>query len=230
MSSKKSTYMKKKKTNSLAKRISNLEAQQSKVETKRFCRNFDGSTFDSDVTNLVNLFSLNKIPRGTGDNNMIGDTVNLKAVGYKLLFHNNDDKAVYIRCAVVRTADDAGIDIAGTDFFKNLDGNALNFASATNTQKFYLPINTTRMDVLDHKLIKVGARNSTYTNQFDSNQVVKMYKEYKNGKKVHYLADQDPAERYYLVWWAILAGMDGSSTNQAELEITGKTTFYYHDA
>ena len=86
------------------------------------------------------------------------------------------------------------------------------------------------MDVLDHKLIKVGARNSTYTNQFDSNQVVKMYKEYKNGKKVHYLADQDPAERYYLVWWAILAGMDGSSSNQAQLEITGKTTFYYHDA
>jgi hypothetical protein len=222
---------KKSKTSGLEKRVSHLEAQQGKIETKRYLRTFDAIQWNSDTTNLVNLYTMNLMGRGTGDNQMIGDSVNLKALGYKVLLHNNeDDKAVYVRMAIIRTKDVSGMDVTGSQFFKKPDGDKLDFSDATVTQKFYLPINTDRCDVVDHKLIKLGARNTTYTNQFESNQIVKFYKEYKNGRRVGYIADGTPSEKYFLVFWGILAGMGGSTTNQAQIEITGNTTFYYHDA
>lgn len=221
---------KKSKTSGLEKRVSHLEAQQNNVETKRYIRSFDQSKQDTDTVNITNLTTLNLIGRGTGDNQMIGDSVTLKAIGYKLLLHNNDDKGVYVRVAIIRTKDNAGMTSTGPQFFKNTDGNFIDFSSASVTQKFYLPINTSRVDVIDHKLIQLGAKNSTYTNQFDCNKVCKFYKEYKNGRKIPFIADGNPSERYYLVYWSMLAGMDGSSTNKAEIELTGNTTVYYHDA
>ncbi len=229
MSSKTKTKTKKTKSQ-LEKRVSHLEAQQNKVETKRKLRTFDQVKWDTDATNLVNLYTMNLLARGTGDDQMIGDSVNLKALAYKVLLHNNDDKAVYVRMAIIRTKDVSGMDITGSEFFKKPDGDYINFANASVTQKFYLPINSDRCDVIDHRIVKLGSRNSTYTNQYESNQICKFYKEYKNGRRVGFISDGTPSEKYFFVFWGMLAGMDGSSTNKAEIEITGNTTFYYHDA
>lgn len=217
----------KKKQMSNTKRIDMLEREVKKIDLKRKSTTKSEVAFNTNTTNIPIFELLNGISRGTGDNQMIGDTLFLRGINYKFLLHSNStDKAQLIRFCIIKSQNT--ITNVGEQFFINTDGDAVDFDTTTEQQKFVFSLNTRKYDVVLQKIVKLGAKNITYGNQFDCNQIVSDGKRYK-GTKISYNTDAFPNHKYYLCMWSMLAGMDTSVTNWGITEVTGRVNFFYSD-
>uniref|UniRef100_UPI00404AEC7E hypothetical protein n=2 Tax=Pseudomonadati TaxID=3379134 RepID=UPI00404AEC7E len=102
----------------------------------------------------------------------------------------------------------------------------LDFSSSSEYQRFYLPFNTKRYDVILNRRIKVGGNNQTYTENFDANKIIKGYKSFKNRKEYVNTSSGQMDTNYFLVAFLVPTNMDGTSMT---VEMTGETCVYYKD-
>lgn len=144
----------------------------------------------------------------------------------KFLLHNTTSNPCVVRCAIIRLKSGQTISSIGESLLTGSAQLGLDFSSASEYQRYYLPINTKRYDVIMQRTIKLGAKNSTYTEQFTCNKLIKGYKRFNNRKEFTNNSSGSMDTNYYFVSWLVDSAMD---TNTITVELTGETCFYYKD-
>lgn len=205
--------------NTRVKRLENAETHKFKA--------FNNETVVSGtVFATIPLFkTINQIAEGTGNNDMIGSSIHMTGVALKYFIHNVSGIATYWRMAIVVCKNGNNLTAAGEDIFLDDQDQGYDFSVSNDRQQLMLNLNTNKYTVVYDKVHKIGAKNSSSTENFKSNKMIKFYKAYKN-KKITFDSSSNPNERMYLLGWPIDSNLD---SNTLTLEITGQSTYYYKD-
>jgi len=217
------------KDKNVIKRLNALERENQKIDLKSKIKAKNESSFNTNTSTIPQFDILNAISKGTDDDEMVGSSIVLRSISYKMLLHSNStDKSQLIRYAIVRIKGNTTFTSNGEKMFKDVNGDSKDYSATTEQEKFFLPINRDTMDVIDTNIVKLGAKNITYGDQYSCNQIVKGYKSYK-GKKLNYTSNATPVDKYYFLMWSMASGMDTTSTSWAQAEVTGRVAFTYSD-
>jgi|UniRef100_UPI0040472A70 hypothetical protein len=208
------------------KRVKALEIDKSKEETKKRYTQFNEVIVNNSSATLPVWTPINQISQGDSANTVDGISYTLTGIAMKFLLHNNTGTAGIVRLAIIRLKSGQTMTSIGENLFTGSNSLGLDFNSATEQQRYYLPINTKRYDVIMQRTIKIGALNSTYTDNFDANKLVKGYKSYKGRKEFTNTSSGGMDTNYYLVGWSVDTALD---TNSFNVELTGETTVYFKD-
>lgn len=207
------------------KRVKSIESNVRAQETKKHYHQLNEKVLTNSLT-LQQFDQINTINQGDGANSVDGNSYALTGIAGKFLIHNTSNKAVLFRVAVIRIKSGGTMTAGGESLFTGSAGLGLDFSSASETQKYYLPFNTKKYDIIFSKDFKVGGKNSGSTDDFRSNQILKFYKEYKNRKEHINTSSGSMDTSYRLIMFPVDVGMDGNTLN---VEVTGQTTFYFKD-
>lgn len=208
---------------SLANRVKALESNVNSQETKRHVTVYNEASVPN-TTALTIFNTINSMTTGDGADNVDGRQYALTGIAYKFLVHNQTAVDQLFRMCIIRTGNQT-ITSAGESLFLGAQSNGLNFSSATETQKYYLPLNRRKYDVIFEDTFVLGKSNAGSTQQYFNNKICNGYKRFKN-KKESMNASGSPDTRYYFLAWNVDANMDA---NSCELELSGQTTVYFHD-
>ena len=214
----------KKTNNTLLKRVKMLESSMKAEETKKhFTAYGEQSVPATPGANVPFINVINDLVQATDADGVDGVKYALTGIAQKWFIHNQTAVDLLFRTCVIRSKSTIGG--SGEDLFLSLQGEGLNFSSASESQKIYLNINHQKYDVIFEDMIKVGKSNASGTSQYDNNQFIRGYKRFKN--KVETIdGDGLPNTRYYLLAWVVDANLDN---NACSVELSGMTTFYYKD-
>ena len=218
-----------KKGNSLTQRVKKLESSVRSEETKKHLTPYgevsitaNTSTSTGGSIPLLNL--INNMELGVDGNDVSGTSYALTGIAQKWFVHNQTAVDSLFRIAIVRSKD-VITSATGEDLFLGFTGVGQDFVESSESQKYYLPLNNRKYDIIMDDTIKIGKSNSSSTSQYDNNQFIKGYKRFSN-RKEFMNATTDPDTKYYLMAWCIDANLDH---NASILELSGTTTFYYKD-
>lgn len=214
-----------KQPNTLIKRVRALESAHRAEETKKFYVQQSETPLYTNTNALSCLNQINGMTQTDAANGIDGVSYILTGIRMKFLIHNTASNPALVRLAIIRLKSGQTLTTTGESLFVGSASNGLDYASATEQQRYYLTLNRNRYDIIMDKVIKVGAKNSTYTNNFNSNVLVEEYKRF-NNRKEFMNSSGNPDTKYYIVGYAVDAAMDFNAGN---LELTGETTFYYKD-
>lgn len=208
----------------LNKRLKNCESNIRAEETKRYVTEYSEEGVQTILTTGTTQV-INDMVRGDLARNLDGSQYSLTGIGYRFLVHNQGAVDCIYRMCLVRIDTGSALTTTGESLFMQSNGDGLNFSSATESQKYYLPLNRRKYDVIFERSFKVGKSNATYTSQYNNNFIIKGYRRFKN-KKETLNSNGVPDTKYQLLMWAIDANLDG---NIVTLEQSGQTVFYYKD-
>jgi hypothetical protein len=234
MPGRKNDNMKKRRTNknrvsvnnSLTKRVKNLESAVRAEETKKKYEVFNEVPMQIQTSNLPIWTLINSIQPGDGANNINGISYINQGISYKFLVHNTSGVPAIFRMAILRLKSGQVLDGTGPDLFTGTASLGIDFSSTSEQQRYYYPFNTKKYDVVLQDNVKLGAKNSLYTEQFSSNQIISGYKPFKNRKEFIDDSIGNMNTSYYLVAFCVPAAMDGDT---GTVELTGQTIMYYKD-
>lgn len=221
----KKTY-RKKQSNSLVRRIKDLESSVRAEETKKKYTSINEANIALQTAGLPIWSKINAISQGNTANTLTGASYVNRGISYKFLVHNTSGEPAIFRMAILRLKSGVDMDVSGTDLFTGSAGLGLDFSSASDPQRMYLSFNRKKFDVILEEYLKVGAKNSIYTEQFNSNQIIKGYKPFKNRKEFVDTSTGGMDTNYYIIAFAVPAALD---QNTGTLEMTGETVVYYKD-
>lgn len=208
------------------KRVKNLESSFKAQETKKKYTTYNEQVIGNNATLQINQ-QINTLVQGDGTSEIDGNSYALTGIAGRFLFHNVSQYPTLMRLAVIRIKSNASFTTAGEDLFLGSAGLGLNFSSATEPQRYFLPFNSHKYDIIYSENVLVGGKNATYTNDYHSNQIVSFYKRYKNRKEtVDTSAGGDMNTSYRLIIFPVDCAMDSNTLN---MEVTGQTVFYYKD-
>lgn len=225
MKNKKPNGKKPKGSSDLEKRVKKLEGSVRAEETKRKFTQFNEVAITNSAT-LPVWTQINNLSQGDAANNIEGVSYALTGISMKFLLHNTTSNPCVVRCAIIRLKSGQTISSIGESLLTGSAQLGLDFSSASEYQRYYLPINTKRYDVIMQRTIKLGAKNSTYTEQFTCNKLIKGYKRFNNRKEFTNNSSGSMDTNYYFVSWLVDSAMD---TNTITVELTGETCFYFKD-
>merc|ERR1712187_92570 len=103
------------------------------------------------LTNNVTLQQfdqINTINPGDAANSVDGNSYALTGIGGKFLIHNTTNRPVLMRVAVIRLKSGQTMTQGGESLFTGSAGLGLDFSSASENQKYYLPFNTKKYDIV----------------------------------------------------------------------------------
>lgn len=220
----KKTYRKSKKAMSNSKRIQRLESKVNSAETKIKMTEFNEDTIETLLTSN-GIPVINDMTQGDVGNTVDGSQYSLTGISYNFLVHNQTAVDCTFRFCIIRIENTAALSTTGESLFLQPNGNGLNFNSASATQRFYLPINHRKYDIIFQDRVKIGKSNSSSTSQYDNNQLINGYKKYKN-KKESLNSSGNPDTKYQFLAWTIDNNFDN---NLPQIELTGTTKFYFQD-
>lgn len=212
-------------TNNLNARLSSVESNMRAEETKKKFIQFNEVIVNNGVS-LPVWTLLNPLSQGDTASTIDGISYSLRGIAMKMYLHNNSGVSGYVRLAILRLKSGQQLSTTGENLFTGGNQLGLSYTSATEQQRLYHPLNTKRYDVIMQRVVKIGAKNSTYTDNFDCNQIVKGYKRYKNRKEFINTDTGSMDTNYYLVAWAVDSALD---FNTITVELSGETCFYYKD-
>lgn len=210
---------------SLNKRLKNVESNVRAEETKKFYLPQNETQLLSTSGPLTMLNVINPMIQGDLASNIDGVSYSLRGIAMRFLVHNTTGTAAIVRIAVVRAKSGFNMTTQGESLLLGTAQNGLDYAGANEYQRYYCPINTKKYDVIMQRTFKLGAKNSTYTSNIDSNKIIRGYKSFKNRKEFVNAAG-NPDTPYYIVGWCVDTNMDFTPIS---IEVTGETTFYYKD-
>ncbi len=210
---------------SIDKRVKSIESNVRGQETKKHYHQLNEKTLTNNVT-LQQFDQINSINQGDSSAKCDGVSYALTGIAGKFLIHNTTNRASLVRLAVIRLKSGQAMTDIGQSLFTGASSLGLDFSSASEQQRYYLPFNSHRYDIIFSKDVKVGAKNTGSTDDFRSNQIVKFYKSYKNRKEHINTSTGSVDTSYRLIIFPVDVGMDGNTLN---LEVTGQTTFYFKD-
>lgn len=167
----------------------------------------------------------------------VGNQIHLSGVKWRLLFHNRNNpnatgvvvKSVWVRMIILqaKNIDDTSV----LEKFFRQGSRAIDFTSATEQEKFYLPVDQTNKKTLFQKTFKLGLSNSQYTQNFYSNHILKKYRSI--NKEINYEeanVANSASNKVYAVMWIGNNDMDATLSNNAGyIEISGGFSSYYKD-
>lgn len=210
------------------KRLKNVEKETKNQEIKRFFSTIDEYTITTSQISGIQAWLINNLSNGTGNEQLIGRQYQLHGIGFRMLLHNTALNArALVRCCIIRTSSDQNLGgTNGTDFFLHSSGGSetgLDFINASSYQRYYLPINHRKYDVIYQKTFRLGPNAVDGTP--DGNKLVSFFKKYK-GKKETVDANSAPNNRYYFVIWAVDPSFDNLTF---DVEMTNRLAFYYKD-
>jgi len=206
------------------KRLKKLEKKVNSAETKCLMKEFNELTVETILT-TPGLPVINLITQGLAGDQISGSQYALTGIAYNFLIHNQTAVDCTFRFCIIRIENTAQLSTTGESLFLQPNGNGLNFTGASATQRFYLPVNHRKYDVIFQDRIKMGKSNSSSTSQYDNNQMIKGYKKY-NSKKETINVSGSPDTKYQFIAWCVDNNFDG---NLPTLELTGVTKFYFQD-
>lgn len=206
-------------------RLKSVESDIKAEETKKKYIQFNEVVVNNGAS-LPVWTPINPINVGDGAAQVDGISYALRGIAMKFYLHNNSGVSGYVRLAVIRLKSGQQMSSSGENLFTGGAQLGLSYDSATEQQRLYHPLNTKRYDVIMQRVIKVGAKNSTYTSNFECNKMVRGYKPYKNRKEFINTSSGGMDTNYYLVAWAVDSALDFNTIN---VEMTGETCFYYKD-
>lgn len=210
------------------KRLKNVEKEINTQEIKRFFSTIDEYGVTTSQISGIQAWLINNLSNGTGNEQLIGRQYQLTGLGFRMLCHNPATNArALVRCCIVRTSSDQTLGGSnGTDFFLHSSGGSetgLDFINASSYQRYYLPINHRKYDVVFQKTFQLGPNTSDGTP--DANKIVSFWKKYKNRKET-VDSNSNPNSRYYFIIWAIDPTFDNLTF---DIEMTNRLKFYYKD-
>lgn len=206
-------------------RLKSVESNVKAQETKKHYHQLNEKVLTNSLT-LQQFDQINTINQGDAANSVDGNSYALTGIAGKFLIHNTVNRATLLRVAVLRLKSGQTITSGGEGLFTGSAGLGLDFSSSSEPQKYYLPFNSKKYDIIYSRDIKVGGKNTGETNDFTSNQIIRFYKSYKNKKEHINTSSGSMDTSYRLVMFPVDVGMD---FNTLGLEITGQTVFYYKD-
>jgi phosphoribosyl-AMP cyclohydrolase len=128
---------------------------------------------------------------------------------------------------LIRVKSNASFTTVGEDLFLGSASLGTNYNSTSSAQRYFLPFNTHKYDVLYQKDLILGAKNATGTSQYTANRIVKFYKRFKNRKEyIDASSGSVMNTSYRMIIFPVDCAMDANSLN---VEVTGHTIFYYKD-
>lgn len=210
-----------------------------KIETKRKTKHANEVIVGTNDANPHSTL-LNDIGKGTSNDQRVGTSVQVRGIKVRQLCHNikwinsaeeDVQHEVIVRQCVVRLRNqDSATHIK--EFFI-ADGDAYSFISATEKERYYLPLNRRNVDILWEKTSKLG-RASGFTNNFNSNKLINKYIKHRRKLLFNTNAPEDgdntPVDEYYHYLWIVNCNMDTTGADdQGKTEITQEITFYYKD-
>lgn len=208
----------------LDKRVSKVEKLVLQTETHK-CHQYIAENTIAYSTNQLGLrVRMVNMSKGDGSFQMTGNEVNLTGLAFRYFLHNKTAFEAYFRIAVIRMANGTTLSNNGEDIFIK-SGDGLDFQSSTESEKLYLPLNRNKYNIVHEEVRKIGALNSTYTDNFRANQIVKFYKRY-NGAKLTFDTNGNANDNFYIVGWLVDPRMDLSAVS---VEISGSLCVYYTD-
>lgn len=207
---------------SLTNRVRKLET----AETHKF-KTFNNETVvGGTVFATIPLFkTINNVSEGTGNDNFVGSSIHQTGIALKYFIHNVSGICTYWRMAIVVCKNGNELSSAGEEIFLDDQDQGFNFSSSNDRQQLMLNLNRNKYTVIYDKIHKIGAKNTSATENFKSNKMINFYKSYA-GKKIMFDSSANPNERMYLLGWPIDSNLDG---NNLSLEISGQTTYYFKD-
>lgn len=226
--------MPKKRSKNFNKKVQNVVRRMAETKVKDFpfteegLQSNDSTPYLQDVTTIV---------RGNGVAERVGNQILMSGVKYRLLFHNRNNpnyvetliKSMWVRIALIQMSNVDDTEVLETFFRRG--GNAVDFSLTTEAEKYYLPIDQTNRKVLFQKTFKIGANNTTYTNNYNTNKIEKLYR--KINKQIHFEesgVSNSASNKIYFVVWVGNNDLDASATDNAGyLEMTGLLATYYKD-
>lgn len=210
----------------LEKRIRDLESAVRVEETKKKYTLFNEVVLQLQSANLPVWTLINELTPGDGANNINGVSYINRGISYKFLIHNTSSEPCIFRMAVIRAKSGQVFDATGPDLFTGTAGLGIDFSSTTEQQRYYYPFNRKKYDIIHEEKVKLGAKNSVYTEQNSSNELIKGYKAFKNRKEFIDSNVGNMNTNYYLIAFCVPSAMDG---NTGSLEMTGESVMYYKD-
>lgn len=213
-----------KSSKSIISRVKKLERHANATETKRHTTEFNEVSVPQTLQTTT-IPVINDMTVGDTAANIDGAQYALTGIAYRFLVHNQTSVDLIYRMAIVRVKVGSALSTTGESLFLQGSGNGLDFDSASAAQRYILPLNRRKYDVIFERMLKVGKTNSTYTNQVNNNFIIKGYKRFAN-KKETMNSSGNPDTKYQLVAWVVDANLDG---NLCSIEQTGQTVFYFKD-
>ncbi len=218
-------YKKKMTLRNLNLRLKNCESNIRAEEVKKNFTTFNEVAITNSPT-LPVWTLINNLSQGDSASTIDGVSYANRGIAMKFLLHNNTNQACVVRLAVLRLKSGQTFTSIGENLFTGNQQLGLDFSSSSEYQRFYLPFNTKRYDIILQRRIKVGGNNQQYTENFDANKIIKGYKSFKNRKEYVNTSSGQMDTNYYLVAFLVPTNMDGTSMT---VEMTGETCLYYKD-
>lgn len=168
----------------------------------------------------------------------IGNQILLSGIKWRLLFHNRNNpnadpptlvKDVWVRMIILqqKNIEDATV----LDKFFRRGSSAIDFDSATESEKFYLAVDQTNRKTLFQTTFRLGQPNATYTQNMFTNKIIKKYKSI--NKQIDYETanvSNSASNKIYAVIWIGNNDLDATAANNAGyIEMSGLFSTYYKD-
>lgn len=218
-------YKKKMTLRNLNLRLKTCESNIRAEEVKKNFTNFNEVAITNGAT-LPVWTLINNLSQGDTASTIDGISYANRGIAMKFLLHNNNNEACVVRLAILRLKSGQTFTSIGENLFTGNQQLGLDFSSSSEYQRFYLPFNTKRYDVILQRRVKLGGNNSTYTENFDANKIVKGFKSFKNRKEFANTSSGGMDTNYFLVAFLVPCNMDSTIMT---VEMTGETCVYYKD-
>lgn len=208
----------------LINRVKKVETLVNQRETHKMHQYIQESTMQYSTNQLQLRVRMINMARGDQAFQMTGSEVNLTGLAYRYFVHNKTSSPTYLRIAVIRMNNGTTISNNGEDLFIK-SGDGYDFQNTSESEKIYLPLNRNKYNVVHEEVRKIGGLNTTYTDNFRANQIVKFYKKY-NGSKLTFDTSGNSNDNFYIVGWLVDPALD---LNSVSVELTGSLCVYYTD-
>lgn len=178
------------------------------------------------------------VPQNDESDGRIGNQILLSGVKWRLLFHNKNNpnadpptvvKDIWVRMIILqqKNIDDSNV----LEKFFRQGSRAIDFATATEQEKFFLPVDQTNRKTLYQTTFRLGLLNSQYTQNHYNNKILKKYRSI--NKKIQYEeanVANSASNKIYAVIFCGNNDMDATQPNNAGyMEVSGLFSTYYKD-
>ena len=207
------------------------------AETKVKDYSFTEFPIRSDM-NYPLVQDLVQIPQNGESDGRIGNQIFLSGIKWRLLFHNRNNpnatpstlvKDIWVRMVILQQMNTT--DLTVLDKFFRQGSTAIDFDTATEQEKFFLPVDQTIRKTLYQTTFRLGSSNSTYTQNQLNNKILKKYRSI--NKKIDFEnsnVSNSAANKLYCIIWCGNNDLDAVLPNNAGyMEVSGLFSTYYKD-
>lgn len=225
---KKRTYRKRPTYRKRARKVSPLVKREVKKQLfknaeKKMCW-LSGE--ESALTTLTQFYAYDPldISQGFDTRTRIGDEIRLGGIHARFLLKNNSNYTVYVRMALVKTFDEYNFTSSSYIFDTNVGGQTTP-SSLTGIKQIYTPFDTSRINIVWNKILKLAPANGT-----DGKECA-VYQRWANLRniKIQYQANssgsQNVKPRYHILFCLADADNDTSTGNTIEVSWLVRTYF-----